>query len=385
MPDIDLLSSPQLYSLKYLALTEGYPFKTSELQFLKLILTQAKNLRILHLDVGGDIAYSFSPVQEILRKRGIDCSGKGPMNLGFQEGDTISSLQELSILSLIYDLSASHCSAWKQCMDWTCITTLNLGDRCPASFFTILRDSLPNLLSLRFMFALGENEQQQCNNVSQVGDFLDSVQGLNELHIHNDGGPVFEQLWPYLRRHLPTIRILDIYTFPLKFSACHAWRNDDLIQLLQSSPMIEMLSVDLKPETTTEANGRQFTDWVRNLVCHVNIDDLLTFDVVIKPRVLFSTLTSFSHLSSLTVRLNLPAEVEVDETEALNEATKLFQDFFQNNQKSRLRLLELRVVKIRYGMFNENDENLILVKVWEDCEESNTKFKAKVKKSIKAI
>jgi hypothetical protein len=59
------------------------------------------------------------------------------------------------------------------------------------------------------MLSLGGALATSVDNVRVIGDFLDSIQGLEELCIKNATGGFFPILWTYVRRHGSTLLNLE--------------------------------------------------------------------------------------------------------------------------------------------------------------------------------
>lgn len=266
MPDLDLLLSPQLHTLEYVVFCKSTT-EISEFPILKHILSQSKNLRVLRLEIANSWNYDWNNLYHILSGHGLGRSLGGQFNLQLTKDSWFPPLEELKICTQ-YALTRDHCLAWRKCMDWSKLRILDLGDRCPQSFFTELRGSIPHLISLKFMYELGltprhevHHEQDtghRCRTVSEVGEFLDSINGLEELYIKNHGEVFFKQLWFYIIRHLPTIKVLEVYTSPFTFDSHHAWGQSDLLVFWASAPRLEILSIDLE----LEAKGETTFDWV---------------------------------------------------------------------------------------------------------------------------
>lgn len=278
LPDIDLLSNPQLYSLKYRVL--GGPRNgnmASEFNLLKHIIVKADNLRILHLHFKKDSSFNLEALEQALTSRGLEYHLGGPYNLPFRRGDTFPPLEELKIDSWHYELSKSHCIAWKECMDWTKLKTLDLGEELAGGFLTTFRGSIPYLTSLQFPLHVGSDRELRCS-VAEAGEFLASVTRLEKLHIECGGS--FRQLWPYVSTLLPTIRVLDIKTSQLSGDT---WTQSVLSQLQTQSSNLESLFIDFNMEQAVKAMGKpgarvprgyirrtiSYWTWVRDLPSHL--------------------------------------------------------------------------------------------------------------------
>jgi hypothetical protein len=178
MPDINLLLNPQLHTLKYGVLCKTVT-ETSEFPMLNLILSQSKNLRVLHLQPSNSWNFDWLNLNNHLLGHGLGCGVEGRFNLEFTKESWFPPLEELK-LNTKYSLDRNHCVKWKNCMDWSKLRSLDLGDRCPQTFFTELRGSLPNLISLKFLYELGLmprhevyhelDTEHRCRTVSEVGE-----------------------------------------------------------------------------------------------------------------------------------------------------------------------------------------------------------------------
>ncbi|KAL2069156.1 hypothetical protein VTL71DRAFT_15494 [Oculimacula yallundae] len=161
--DIDLLSSPQLSSLKLGVLCQNpapaTTFATatgiSEFPILTRILLRGKKLRILRIACLADARFQLSDYQKQYARYGMASSG--PFNLSLRRGDRLPALEELTFLPdsnefsrLVYELSRDHSLALKASLDLTKLKILNLGRSTAHVIFAEITGCVPNLKSLRF-------------------------------------------------------------------------------------------------------------------------------------------------------------------------------------------------------------------------------------------
>jgi hypothetical protein len=148
-------------------------------------------------------------------------------------------------------------------MDWRKLRTLDLGDHGPQAFFTTFRGHVSNLKSFSCMLSLSGALATSVDNVRVIGDFLDSIQGLEELCIKNATGGFFPILWIYVRRHGSTL--LNLKTSNLGYQErLRNWNKNYLAELLESCSHLNALSIDLNQEFEVSENHEKKLVWVRN-------------------------------------------------------------------------------------------------------------------------
>jgi hypothetical protein len=238
--DLDLLRSPQLYSLDYTLFGNTSHIFISEFSLLKQILLKSKNLRILRLGFQ-NVHLPFNNPSEVNKiHRNLLA---GPLNLQFEPDDSCPPLQELKLPEQ-YHLEREHCLNWQVCMNWSHLTALDLGSRCPQNFLSALTGYVPNLKRLHLLLREGRDPEKQCSNMSIVRKFLNAIDGLEELYLQNCYEKFFEQVWPRLKRHCPTLRVLEVHT-PRGFNHWPRWGILELEDLLNRAPKIQAISIDM--------------------------------------------------------------------------------------------------------------------------------------------
>jgi len=237
--DLDLLKSPQLHLLDYAIVGEASPDRVSEFPLLKHVLLYGKSLRILRLHIQS----GPSPFDSQFDFYSLCDDFSGPFNLQFQSGDICPPLQELK-LPRQYRLDTDHCMIWRDCMNWSCLTNLDLGNRCPENFLIALCGFVPNLKYLRFALWEGKDPEEQCSNMSVVRKFLNTIDALKELYIQNYYQDFFEAVWPRIKRHCLTLQVLEVHT-PRGYTKWPRWGTLEMDDLLRRSTRLSALSLDL--------------------------------------------------------------------------------------------------------------------------------------------
>jgi hypothetical protein len=80
-------------------------------------------------------------------------------------------------------LSITDCRAWKGCLHWAKLETLDLGYLLPFVFFSEFSGCTPNLKSLSFLFNAGETGAEIEDNLQTIGVFLGGIKRLEHLEI----------------------------------------------------------------------------------------------------------------------------------------------------------------------------------------------------------
>lgn len=253
--DLDLLRSPQLHSLDFVILRNG-DFSSSspdreisEFPVLKQILQRSPNLRILKLGSVQEPSYEFGRFYQ--RYAEFDTDGDGPLNLQFKNKASFPTLVEIGILKEDiranvpgYDLSASHCIAWKAAMNWKALTKLDLGNAHPNDFFVIFRGQIPQLKKLKFRLSRGSDSQDDPATLLQATKrFLDSIKGLDELVVEDRTRYFFPDLWHSIQKHEHSLRSLGVNASESSNRNVPGWAAEPLTQLLEGLPRLTTLSM----------------------------------------------------------------------------------------------------------------------------------------------
>ncbi|RDL35315.1 uncharacterized protein BP5553_07246 [Venustampulla echinocandica] len=346
--DLEILTSPQLHSLSYTFLKEDSGSSRSELPIMARIMTASKNLRILRFVCEPDRRFHFEDYYGFYERFGSD--GHGSKNLPFSAftlDDQLEPLEELAFSSdplraeSFYDFSDSHCNAWRYCMDWSKLRTLDLGGQGPSPFFEIFRGYVPNLKSLSFTLTRGGLPNIGVENVRIIGNFLDSINGLEQLCVTNATNGFFPILWSHVKRHGPTLRTLKTSNV---LNATWKWTEPALLELLQSCPELTELTVDVELGRGIQPNGEKESVW---------------------PKRSFSTLSQFTLLRTLHIAIVLdnPETSPGGLAAASTLATDSFVDFFRHNPLSRLRSLQLTATKAEYAPIQEIYYSIVVINV----------------------
>ncbi len=254
--DTWLLSSPLLYSLKYRTFFNcvGSGYGTlGELPKLTSILLQAPNLKILHIKttqgVPSGVEVSKGPVQDL--------------NLPLKPTDQFPPLHELKIAEnnwYAYNFSSQHCSTWSQCQDWSQLRRLDLGYECPHHFLENLTGRIPNLKALRIGFDTAYKHWREgttCSDPNLVYQFIESIDGLEDLSITNADRNDPNVLFPSILKHAGSLRRL-VFTTPPHTGIRrqiddplrpHFWTPGQINQL-RDFPDLEYLGIDVSVKDT---------------------------------------------------------------------------------------------------------------------------------------
>lgn len=254
--DLDLLRSPQLHSLDFTVLQNGFygpDREISEFPVLKQILQRSPNLRVLRLGCTQELSYDFGRFYQ--RYAEFNTDGDGPLNLQFKNKDSFPTLEEVGILKERfridvpgYDLSKAHCIAWKKATDWTVLVKLDLGNTPPNDFFMIFRNQVPQLKSLKFRLSRRSDLPDDPAILLQATRrFLDSISGLDELVIEDWTRNFFPDLYLSILRHGHSLRTLEVNASERSNKNVPGWAVEPLTQLLKGLPRLNALcmAVDL--------------------------------------------------------------------------------------------------------------------------------------------
>jgi hypothetical protein len=252
--DLALLRSPQLHTLELVVLQSGEqnckPGRTvSEFPVIKQILQGSSNLRVLRLGCIRDGGFDFERLDPYYDAFRTD--GEGPLNLQFRNKDRFPTLVEFGILKesnriheLGYDLSKSHCIAWKRAMNWKALVRLDLGNARPGGFFMVFCGYIPQLKSLKFRLSRGKDSNEDPAPLLRATTrFLDSITGLEELKVGDWTRSFFPDLWPSIAKHGHSLTTLEVNASEIGNERIPGWSAEALTQLLSSLPRLRTLAV----------------------------------------------------------------------------------------------------------------------------------------------
>ena len=187
-----IVSSPLLHSLRYpihnytaTVVATDQLAQYSRLPELKNILLTSTNVRRL------DIEFNYNWIEQGTQWRKISATPH-PLQLPLTPSDRLPTLNELSFSGPpeTYEFDFAHCQLFRQCMDWSHLTRLDIGISCPQHFFQQIGPSLCSLRSLTMGIRTGNRSWLHwrqgpltCENLEPVQEFLKSVPGLQELRI----------------------------------------------------------------------------------------------------------------------------------------------------------------------------------------------------------
>jgi len=214
--DVDLLASPQLYSLEYTVLCESPATNRSEFPVLTRILLLSKNFRILRLGCSSDSRYKVQDYQHLYT--GFRTDGVGSLNMCLKSGDKFPSLEKLVFMppgnrywNQVYHLTRDHCIALNECIDWTKMKVVDLGQTASHIFFAELAGHIPNLKFLDFTILNFNVWHQNPSYVqSMTVESMESLANLEEFHMSNQSMQYFPRFWPIIQRHAATLRRLSM-------------------------------------------------------------------------------------------------------------------------------------------------------------------------------
>lgn len=258
--DVDLFSSPQLYSLcttvMYGQELMGHETK-NEYPLLTKIIAQNENLRILRLLDGGN-AYCWSPHDEYTL---------GPRHLNLSQVGTLPPLEVLELQGTKYQFSEPHLRQWLSCMDWTKLRELDLGKLSPGPLLRALTGEIPQLKVFKFgqfpeLFSVTPSDWK--SDVETIDAFIQSIEGLEELSWRNHRGEqIWKAVWPsLLRKHGSSLRKLYVtWEMTHRFE----WELNELEDLLIHAPYLVDLTTQLKLNETRALNCVRLL-WVGDII-----------------------------------------------------------------------------------------------------------------------
>ncbi|KAH6710810.1 hypothetical protein BKA61DRAFT_578638 [Leptodontidium sp. MPI-SDFR-AT-0119] len=354
--DLDLLASPQLYSLECTVLCQSSPANLSEFPVLTQILLQSSKLRVLRLACVSDSRFQFKDYQSKYATFGTD--GSGPLNLFLKAGDKFPPLEQLAFISpthisptddfspQLYRLSRDHCLVMKESMDLSKLRTLDLGRTSSHVFFAELAGYVPNLKSLSFTIPNPSVSHQSTGYIQSVtAEFLEPLSNLQELYIHNQSMQDYPKLWPIIRRHASTLQKLSMDVPETQI--------DDTPEVPLSSGF-QFPGVLSSWRRTAKPDGRQTSE------------EGTIYDHSVQLNTSFFKMRAFPHLCTLNVSLKLEPPTSFQLGLNANTIEGLVEtvicNFFRKDPKSKMEVLEFRVWRMQPG-FHANGLERVVVKV----------------------
>ncbi|CAO2657583.1 Nn.00g037090.m01.CDS01 [Neocucurbitaria sp. VM-36] len=249
--DEALLSLSNLRSLDITVLSHSeQPETESEMFLLRTCLLRATNLKHLRLRVS------------------LDTSGVNPhyhhgqLNIPFEKGDHVSSLEELSLdpLNQYYWPTLKHCEMWAQCMDWDAMRVLDFGYGCPQYFFKVLTGRVPQLISLTFGTSARSDRWNQLwtgsKDLNLISQFLQSIQALEAVKLYaTKDEDVKEIRSTLLSEHGQSLK-----QFSVEVSSNGGWDAESFLELRTKAPSMEKLTVPLRMQKVEGFRGNE-TVW----------------------------------------------------------------------------------------------------------------------------
>lgn len=263
--DVELLSSPQLYSLEYTVLCDNPTTRLSEFPVLRKVLLPNKNLRILRLGCSSNHRIPSRDYQDQSQ------FNQGPFNLDLRPGDSFAELNELEFISKpnvygyqLYDLSHEHCKAWKECAALSKLQKLNLGQLPSQVFFAAVPGSVPLLNSLTFTIqSLFVSRWEPENLETVTAQFLDSILGLEVLRINNESKKFYPKVWLSIQNHGKSLKELTMDVSEYQNKEVPGWAESRFIQLLEHCPRLSTLTIKVLLQKSPEHNANRQLIWVR--------------------------------------------------------------------------------------------------------------------------
>jgi hypothetical protein len=200
-----LLSYPRLHTLDITVyfICGGLTHAYSEFQILKDCLIHGGSVKVLRLatesvrqDVPAGYHHELVPSNELQTREGVTL---GPVSFHWKNDDRFPPLEELKLKYGDYHLSLEQCQMWVECMDWSKLRKLDLGEGAPRYLFESLTGVVPQLKSLTFgIYPILDPEARtwECYDTSIIARFLESISALEELVLDVFHDNHFEATFP---------------------------------------------------------------------------------------------------------------------------------------------------------------------------------------------
>ena len=169
--DLRFLSSPLLYSLSYVVHDNWVTSEEADLldpySELRKFLLRATNLR--RLGIYGSSRF-IAPAS---------------LHLPLQPSDRLLPLHALRLsgYSELFGFDGEHCRTFSQCMDWTRLRRLDLGNYCPRHLFEEISSRLSNLKSLTMGIETDKNGDSTSESLIPIVKFIECLPGLHVLRL----------------------------------------------------------------------------------------------------------------------------------------------------------------------------------------------------------
>ena len=139
-----------------------YPYSS-----LRTFLLRATNLRRLDIDTD---SYSLTPTS---------------LHLPLQPSDRLLPLYALRLSGYaeLFGFDGEHCRTFSQCMDWTCLRRLDLGEYCPRHLFKEISSRLSNLKSLTMGIETDKNGDSTSGSLVPIVKFIECLPSLHVLRL----------------------------------------------------------------------------------------------------------------------------------------------------------------------------------------------------------
>jgi hypothetical protein len=237
---IDVLRSPQLYSLEVLVCFGEY--YGEELCFLKdhIIVASALKRFTVQVDEPLDLYYVDTPTYRC------------PHDIKLRSDDVMPALEEFTLVTNWYRLSKAHCQELRACADWSKLRKLDLGRDSPLNFLIALTGTVPNLKSFRFGCGYWWSHGRWPFSPPQNHDiqsFVDAIDGLEEMVVLADEEGIWSSIQSgFLEKHGPTLKRYHVAVSPSPLpsqSPLPALNQEMICKLAETSPGLEDLAFQL--------------------------------------------------------------------------------------------------------------------------------------------
>ncbi|KAF2004981.1 hypothetical protein P154DRAFT_23980 [Amniculicola lignicola CBS 123094] len=265
-----LLSSPQLYSLRYEIYFNHPQIKEKAMRMLfhtmKNCLKQGGSIKKLHIEAMDNIMTSV----------------RHGAAFPFRPLESFPPLEELYIGYQCYDIQRADCRLWRDCMDWTCLKTLDLGGTSPVWFIKSITGAVPQLR----VFKCGTrafrdpNSEWSCwrNDTDVIPSFLESIDALECLEISPAEGGELQFQTRILRKCGPPLKSLRLATH---------WCDENFEELQHFAPNVEDLKVSISEDVINEPESalRALTalSKLKHIVLHTDLSEDNLVYIEMKP------------------------------------------------------------------------------------------------------
>jgi hypothetical protein len=242
--DKALLSSPNLHFLSYTVLANELMHEcSSEMNELKKCLLRARGLKVLHLQVDRNNRVVSSDFTH------------GPLNLPFQQGDSFSALEELTLDPDLqnYFPTRDHCEMWATCMNWSSLVKLDLNHGSPPHLLKALTGRVPQLKVFNFGFwehSKASSSLWNCDNdLGILTRFLESIEALESVKTYSWD----DEQMHFIRRALLASSGASLRHLQSNTVQRASWEPGEFLALRERAPGLQTLVAPMKLQQATQA------------------------------------------------------------------------------------------------------------------------------------